>query len=154
MIRPAIPSGLYRPIETMMSTMMFSAASRVGIQGRWTREERARQQQVQPAERQAEREPEQRDRDQVRGGGVELPAFEDQPHDRRREHDHERRRGDQQQVDLAHADADRAAHAARVAPRRHAAERREQHGRDGDAEQALRAACRCGTRCRSRAAPR
>jgi len=34
---------------------------------------------------------------------VEVPALEDQPRDRRRQHDHEGRRGDQQQVDLAHA---------------------------------------------------
>ena len=43
------------------------------------------------------------------------------------EHEHERRRRNQQQVDLAHAGADGAAHAGRVAPRRHPAERRKQH---------------------------
>ena len=36
MISPAIPSGLYRPTLTMMSTTMFIAARRVGIHGRCT----------------------------------------------------------------------------------------------------------------------
>ena len=36
MISPAMPSGLYRPMLTMMSTTMFIAARLVGIHGRCT----------------------------------------------------------------------------------------------------------------------
>ena len=36
MTRPAMPSGLYSATETMMSTIMFTPASRVGIHGRCT----------------------------------------------------------------------------------------------------------------------
>ena len=91
---------------TMMSTTMFSAARRVGIHGRCTAKKVRVSSRLMPAERQAEGEPEERDRDEVRRLGVELAALEEQPHDRCREHDQERRRGDQQQVDLAHADPD------------------------------------------------
>ncbi len=71
------------------------------------------------------------------GLGVEVAAFEHEPGDRGGEHDHERRRGDQQQVDLAHPGAHGAAQRRRVAAGGQAAENREQDGRDRHAEHAL-----------------
>ena len=67
----------------------------------------------------------------------ERAALVDEPRDRRRQHEQQGGAGDQQQVDLAHSVAERAPHAGGVAPDREAAERREQHGRNRDAEHAL-----------------
>jgi hypothetical protein len=100
-------------------------------------EEGTRQQQVQTAERQTEGEPEQRDRDKPGRAGAEAAVLIDQPYDGRGEDHQEGRGGNQHQVDLADADRQRAAHAARVAARRHPAQRRKEDGRDRNAEDAL-----------------
>ena len=70
--------------------------------------------------------------------GAERAVLVDERDDRRREHERERRRGDQQQADLAHAGPQQSAQAGDVAARGEAAERREQHGRERDAEHPLR----------------
>ncbi len=96
------------------------------------------EQQVRAGERQAEGEPEERGRDEVRRVVAERAALIDEPHDRRREHCGERGSRDQQEVDLAHAVRHRVAQVRQVAVRREARERREQDGRERDAEHPLR----------------
>ena len=70
-------------------------------------------------------------------GGAELPALVDEAGQRLGEHGGEERGGDQQQGDLADAVAAGGAKAVEVAAGGEARQRREQHGRDRDAEDAL-----------------
>ena len=75
---------------------------------------------------------------EVGGRGAERAALVDEPRDRLGEHGHQHGARDQQQADLAHAVAHRAAQVVARAARREARHRREQDRRDRDAEQALR----------------
>ena len=68
----------------------------------------------------------------------EAAVLVEQPHDRRRERRADRGGRDQQERDLAQARADERAEARPVAGRRAPRERREEHGRHGDREHALR----------------
>ena len=113
-------------------------ASLVGVSRTLEREEPAREHQHPAAEREAEREPEQRVGGERRRLRVPFAAFEDEPDDRLRQHRHRRAGGDQQQGDLPHPGADRGAHARVVGARGQPGELREQHGRDRDGEHPLR----------------
>ena len=100
---------------TMMSTTMLIAASLVGIHGRWSAKKVRVSSRLSPAKGRLKANQNSAERDQVRRAGAEVAVLEDEPGDRRGEHDHQRRRRDQQQVDLAHPVAERAAHLAGVA---------------------------------------
>ena len=67
-----------------------------------------------------------------------LAALVDEPHHRLAQHQHRRAGGDQQQRDLAQADADRRLQPVVVLAGGEPRELREQHGRHRDAEHALR----------------
>ena len=94
-----------------MSTTMFIAARPVGIQGRLSAKKVRVSSRLRPPKGRLTAN--QNSAIEVRWveRAAELPALVDQPHDRRREHHQEGRGGDQQQVDLAHPDRQRAAHA-------------------------------------------
>ena len=102
----------------MMSTTMFIAARRVGIHGRCTAKKVRVSSRFRPPNGRLKANQNSAIETKCVDVRVELAAFEQQPHDRRGEHDHERRGRDQQQVDLAHADADRPAHRGRRRDRR------------------------------------
>ena len=92
MISPAIPSGLYRPIETTMSTIMFRAASRVGIQGRCTEKNtRVSSRFSPPNGRLNANQNSASETRLVESSRAEVPAFEHEAHDRSGEHEHEHR---------------------------------------------------------------
>ncbi len=135
--QPGDPQRLVEGEQTMTSTTMLSAARRVGIQGRWTAKKVRVSSRFSPPKGRLNANQNSAIETRWVDFGAEGPAFEDQPHDRGGEHDHEHRRGDQQEVDLAHPDPDRAAHPAGVPPRGHAAEGREQHGGHRHAEDPL-----------------
>ena len=134
---PAMPSGLYSAIDTITSTIMFSAASLVGIQGRWSAKKVRLRSRLTPANGRLHANQNSARRHQVRGERGEGPVLVDEPRDRRRQDRHQRRGRDQQQVDLADAVADRPAHPSDVAAVGHAAQRGEQHRRHGHAEDPL-----------------
>ena len=69
--------------------------------------------------------------------GAERAALVDEPRDRLGQHGHQHRAGDQQQADLAHAVAHRAAQVVARAARGEARQRREQDRGDRDLEQPL-----------------
>ena len=109
-----------------------------GEPGELKAEERPDHQQARAVEGQADREEDERLGGERRALGVELAALEDQPHDRLRQHEQERRGRQEQEEDLPQPPRDGRAHARDVGAGRQPRDGREQHGRDRDAEDALR----------------
>ena len=131
------PQRLVRPIETTMSTTMFIAARPVGIQGRWSAKKVRVSSRLSPPKGRLTANQNSAIEIRCVECGVEVPVLVDQPHDRCASTIRNAAAGISSRLIWRMPIAS----ARRIASRRGAppaAERREQHGRDGDAEHALR----------------
>ena len=138
MTTPAIPSGSYSAADTPALISSVTPASAVGTHGRWSEKNVRVSSRLAPENGIENENQNSASRHRVGRRRAELAALVDEARERLREHRGPDRGRDQEQRDHPHAVAARAPQPVEVMARGEARQRREQHGRHRDREDALR----------------